>query len=132
MRRRLTKEEVMTIRVLEEKGVPKRSIARQLGVSEGTVRYQLKAGDKEDGRQGKPELAAAVGSVSERWMEDRRVGSRPVHVQEPHKSLVSAYGYTEPYLSKPRYVRRRWGRPPIRTYRRVDTVPGAQSQTDWG
>jgi len=132
MRRRLTKEEVMTIRVLEEKGVSKRSIARQLGVSEGTVRYQLKAGDKEDGRQGKPELAAAVGSVIERWMEDRREGSRPVNVQELHEQLVSAHGYTGSYRSVLRYVRRRWGRPPIRTYRRVETVAGAQSQTDWG
>ncbi len=31
-----------------------------------------------------------------------------------------------------RFVRARYPRPKIRTYRRVETPPGAQSQTDWG
>jgi hypothetical protein len=29
-----------------------------------------------------------------------------------------------------RYVRSRFARPPMRTYRRVETPPGAQEQTD--
>ena len=32
----------MTIKTLAHKGVPKRAIARQLDLSEGTVRYHLK------------------------------------------------------------------------------------------
>jgi transposase len=46
--------------------------------------------------------------------------------------LVEEHGYEGSYKSVVRYVRSRWGRPAIRTYRRVETPPGAQSQTDWG
>lgn len=38
---RLRREEVVTIQVLAEKQLPQRAIARQLGVTEGTVRYHL-------------------------------------------------------------------------------------------
>ena len=30
-----------------------------------------------------------------------------------------------------RYVRRHWPKPKLRTFRRVETPPGAQSQVDW-
>jgi hypothetical protein len=41
MERRLRREEAMTIRVLHERGVSNRAIARQLGVHENAVRYRL-------------------------------------------------------------------------------------------
>lgn len=59
-------------------------------------------------------------------------GDRPINVHELHDHLVRAHGYIGSYKSVLRYVRSRWGPPPIRTYRRVETPPGAQSQTDWG
>ena len=37
---RLRPEDVVTIVVLQERGTPKRAIARTLGVTEGAVRYQ--------------------------------------------------------------------------------------------
>ena len=49
-----------------------------------------------------------------------------------HEHLVVEHGYGGSYKSVLRYVRRRWGSPKIRTWRRVETPPGAQSQTDWG
>lgn len=130
---RLSQEEVVTIGVLKEKGVPQREIARQLGVTEGSVRYHLRraAEGVEDGRQDKPQLADVVSAVIERWVEDHGA-ERPVNVRELFDHLCSAHGYRGSYKSVLRYVRRRWGQPPIRTYRRVETVPGAQSQTDWG
>lgn len=44
-----------TIRVLARKGQTNSEIARTLGVSEGTIRYQKKrlAEDREDGRTGR-------------------------------------------------------------------------------
>ncbi len=42
MPRRLRKEEIVTIRVLAEKGQNHCQVARSLGVSEGTVRYHLR------------------------------------------------------------------------------------------
>jgi len=41
-------------------------------------------------------------------------------------------GYEGSYKSVVRWVRARYGRPKVRTYRRVETPPGAQTQTDWG
>jgi hypothetical protein len=40
--------------------------------------------------------------------------------------------YHGSYQGVLRYVRARFGRPRIRTYRRVETVPGSQCQSDWG
>ena len=48
MGRRLREEEVMTIRVLHERGCSNRGIARTLGVDEKAVRYRL--GRLRDGR----------------------------------------------------------------------------------
>ena len=57
---------------------------------------------------------------------------RPVNVRELFEHLVSEYGYGGHYRSLLRYVRARYPKPKIRTYRRVETPPGAQVQTDWG
>jgi len=53
---RLSEEEVVTIRVLAEKGQNHCQIARTVGVSEGTVRYHLRRAVEgaEDGRKAKP------------------------------------------------------------------------------
>ena len=130
---RLSKEEIVTLRVLGEKGLRKTEIAEALGVSEGTVRYHLKraAQGARDGRGNKERLAARVGDWIEAWMERRRDNRRPVNVQELHEHLVEETGYTGSYKSVLRYVRGRYGKPRLRTYRRVETPPGAQSQTDW-
>ncbi len=50
---KLTKDEIVTLQVLNEKGKSKRAIARQLNVSEGAVRYHLRrqAVSASDGRR---------------------------------------------------------------------------------
>lgn len=131
---RLTCEEVVSIQVLSTKQVPKRQIARQLGVSEGSVRYHLRktASGRQDGRRSKVMRADPLAAAIEHWWQQRLGGQRPPNAQELHQHLVEEHRYEGSYRSVLRYVRRRWGRPPIRTYRRVETPPGAQSQTDWG
>jgi transposase len=59
---RLRREEIVTIEVLAERGESRRSIARRLGVSEGTVRYHLRQQGEEvvDGRSEKPFRAEAA------------------------------------------------------------------------
>jgi len=130
----LTREEVVTIQVLSAKGLPKRQIARELQVAESTVRYHVHRGltGAVDGRAGKPRRADELAGAIEAWMELRSQSGRPPNVKELHEHLVSELGYAGSYKSVVRWVRSRWGRPPIRTYRRVETPPGAQSQTDWG
>jgi transposase len=132
---RLSHEEVVTIQVLSEKRVPSRAIARQLGVAESTVRYHLERArtGAVDGRKARqPFEAAAFESAIDAWAAEHAGGERPVNAKDLHDHLVRTCGYTHSYKSVLRYVRHRFGRPRIRTYRRVETVPGAQSQTDWG
>ena len=65
-------------------------------------------------------------------MADWEGRDRPVNIRDLHEHLVVEYGYTGSYKSVLRYIRHKFPRAKIRTYRRVETPPGAQSQTDWG
>ncbi|MFC1482587.1 IS21 family transposase, partial [Myxococcota bacterium] len=130
---RLRKEEIVTISVLAEKGETKSAIARVLGVCEGTVRYHLKrlTEGKRDGRQDKPRKAEAVRDEIAHWYEARKDDPRPVNVLDLYEWLVAEHHYEGSYKSVLRFVRAEYPKPRIRTYRRVETPPGAQSQTDW-
>jgi transposase len=129
---RLRAEEVVTIRVLAEKGTSHCQIARTLGVSEGTVRYHLRRVGAEDGRRRQPRRAEGLAEVIRSWVDGRQGERRPANVRELHEHLVVEYGYAGSYNSVRRYVRSHYPRRKVRTYRRVETPPGAQSQTDWG
>jgi len=131
---RLSREEVVTIEVLAQKGQNNSEIARTLGVSEGTVRYHRRRADAgaEDGRRDKPFAAAAQAAVIAAWMEAHQDGKRPANIEELYDHLVEEHAYAHSYRSVLRYVRAKYPRPRIRTYRRVETPPGAQTQTDWG
>jgi transposase len=130
---RLTREEVVSIQVLASKGVARRAIARQLGVTEGAVRYHLRRRGVRDGRGGKSWKAAERAEEVKAWWQAKEdEGGRPPNVLELHEFLIAEHGYTGSYQSVRRYVRDRFGPAPIRTYRRTETPPGAQTQTDWG
>jgi len=130
MAKRLSEEEVVTIRTLAAKGQNNCEIARTLGITEGAVRYRLgKAADGEDGRA-KSHYAERFAAVVDWWHEEHE-SDRPVNVKELYEFLVTHHGYERSYRSLLRYVRNRYPKPKIRTYRRVETPPGAQSQTDW-
>lgn len=131
---RLRREDVVTIQVLSEKGQNHCEIARVLGITEGTVRYHLRRAQAQagDGRKEKVFLAESYALVIAGWFEAHADRPRPVNLQELYEHLVREHGYAGSYPSVVRYVRARYPRPPLRTYRRVETPPGAQSQTDWG
>lgn len=130
---RLRREEVVTIGVLTEKGKSKSSIARTLGVVEGTVRYHLKRASEGavDGRKNKTRKADKVAGLIDEWMRWNSSEKRPVNVKELHEYLVTTHDYDGEYKSVLRYVRAKYPMPKVRTYRRVETPAGAQSQTDW-
>jgi transposase len=131
---RLRREEIVTIGVLAEHGQPNTVIAEQLGVTESTVRYhrrRLEAGAT-DGRKNRPYKALEHAEAIEAWMKGHEEGERPANLAELYDHLVERCGYAGSARGLRRYVRWRYGRPAIRTYRRVETPPGAQSQTDWG
>lgn len=134
MGRRLTKEEVVTIEVLARRGVSNREIARRLGVAESSVRYRVKrAGQSEpDGRADKPFKAETCADPIAVWHQAHADDARPVNVRELYEHLVADHRYEGTYRSVVRFVRAKYPKPRRRTYRRVETPPGAQAQTDWG
>ena len=59
----------MTIKTLAAKGLPKRAIARQLGLTEGTVRYHLRrlASGAIGGRSRQQRLASGYAEAIAHW-----------------------------------------------------------------
>ncbi len=80
----------MTIQVLHERGLSKRTIGRHLHVDERTVRYQLRreAKGRPDGRRDKPFRAEALAGVIEQWMAEAEQGRGGVNLQVLYERLV--------------------------------------------
>ena len=129
---KLSLEARMSIKVLSEKGVSNREVARLLNVSEGTVRYHRRrqAAGIEDGRRKQRRKAEACRPAINAWLEARGE-SAPSNVAELHHWLVAEQGYSGSLRSLQRYVREAWPPPPRRARRRIETPPGAQAQADW-
>ena len=137
---KLTKEQIMVVtEMVHDERASIRQVARQLGVTEGAVRYHMRKSEappRPDGRANKPTAVRgfeeAVDALLER-LDDRRVTGegRPVQARTIFELLQRDYGYTGSYRGVVRHLRRRFGVPPVRAYRRVETPPGVQSQHDW-
>lgn len=128
----------MTIEVLQQRGQSQRQTARILGVSEGAVRYHLRRArdGTADGRQ-KPSRIEQLGlaeAVAHWWQAQAEVlgQERPPSVLLLQEFLRDEYGYKGSYKSVRKFVRACYGRPPVRPFRRIETPPGAQTQSDWG
>jgi hypothetical protein len=133
---KLTREHIVTIEVLPQRGQSQRSTAGIRGVSEGTVRYHLRRTQEAvtDGRQ-KPSLIEQLGlaaAVAHGWQAQILGQERTPSVQLLHEFLPAEHGSDGSSKSVPKFVRARYGRPPVRPFRRVETPVGAQSQSDWG
>jgi transposase len=122
----------MTIEILHERGLSNRAIARQLGVSEHTVRYRLRrqAAGMVDGRSRKVCSAEPWAEAIGVWMREAKAG-RGVNLQALYERLAAEHGYAGSYKAVQRFVRARYPRPKLRVRRRVETPPGAQAQADW-
>jgi len=131
MERRLRQEEVVTIQVLYERGMPKRQIARQLGIDEKAVRYRLGrlASGARDGRSEKVFAAEPWTAAIDHWLGE--ASQRGVNLVALYEWLVAEHGYAGTYKAIQRYVRAKYPRPRLRVRRRVETPPGAQAQADW-
>lgn len=121
----------MTIKTLASKGLAKRAIARQLSLSEGTVRYHLRriAAKASDGRARQVRRAAAHQEAIAHWMSARGEGA--LNVAALHEWLIREHGYGGSLRSVQRFVAEQYPLPPIRARRRIETPPGAQAQVDW-
>jgi len=135
---KLTREHIVTIEVLHQRGQPHTRTARALGVSEGTVRYHLRRArdGAADGRR-KPSRIERLGldQVVAHWWHaqaEHTGGERPPGVLALYEFLRDEHGFDGSYKSVRKFVRSRFGKPRLRPFRRVETPPGAQTQSDWG
>ena len=91
---KLRPAEIVTIQVLSDKGVPNAEITRQLGVTEGTVRYHVHraALGALEGRRQKLLKAAKHSAIIDTWFRDPEEGStlttRSLNVCERFDHLV--------------------------------------------
>jgi transposase len=138
MARQLEPEEIVTLQVLKQCGQSNVQIAQTLGVSEGTVRYQLRTADKPDGRRNKPYKAEPLAQVIAHWISSNQPDADPDRPQRPanvhvlHDWLCAEHDYQGSYRATLRFVRKHYPAPRLRPFRRVETPPGAQAQVDWG
>lgn len=135
---KLNTEEIVTLQVLKDKGESNRAIARRLGIGESVVRYHLhrKAVGAEDGRKQQASLIEKLGliNVVDRWwtsqIETLPEGRSP-NIHRLWCLLTEEYEYTGSYKSVQKYVRRLFPAAKLRAFRRIETPPGAQTQSDW-
>ena len=136
---KLTESCVEALGEMNRLGTSVRKLALWMGVSEGAVRYRLRrrrSGEVGDGRALQPTaLDGYEGAVEEiqRSLGDGRLTGegRPVEVREIYELLCLDYGYRGSYQAVVRHLRRRYGAPRQRAFRRVETAPGVQAQHDW-
>jgi predicted transcriptional regulator len=128
---KLTREQIVTIEVLHQRGQSAIQTAQILGVTEGAVRYHLRRAREAatDGRQ-KPSRIEQLGLAEAvaRWWQAQveNLGQeRPPSVQTLHEFLRAEHGYDGSYQSVRKFVRARYGRPRVRPFRRIETPPGA-------
>jgi transposase len=131
------KEEIVTMDILRRQGETNQAIAARLGITEGAVRYHLKrlAQETKDGRS-KLSLIEQLELVQvvEHWWNfqlEQLAKDRSPNVKELWTFLSDNYRYTGTYKSVQKYVTKHFTKPPKRPFRRVETPPAAQAQSDW-
>lgn len=134
---KLSKEEIVTLKVLRLKGETNQAIADRLGISEGAVRYHLKR-EAEEAWDGRRKLSLIeqlqLVEVVDHWWQDQVASlstGRPPSVHQLWSYLVDEYGYRGSYKSVLKFARSRFPEPAKRPFRRIETPPAAQVQSDW-
>jgi transposase len=135
---KLSKDAIVTIQILNQHGESHCGIARRLRVSEGTVRYHLKRAAMAaiDGRD-KESLIVQRGlaEVVRAWWtaeSEALPEGRPPSGEALWEFLRLEHAYSGSCKSVRKYLRAHFPRPKLRPFRRIETPPGAQCQTDWG
>lgn len=130
---KLSEEDKVVIRSMQNKDISNRRLASLFGVDEGAIRYHRKRENKPDGRKNKQQKAEALSTVIDAWLETNKpeTGRRP-NAFELWSYLADVYGYTGSHKSIVRYLNKHLPPEKMRPRRRVETPPGIQAQADWG
>jgi len=133
---KLNKEEVVTIEVLRLKGETNQAIVARLGITEGTVRYHLRRQVQQasDGRK-KISLIETLQLVDvvDHWHADQLENfpqGRSPNSNSLWTLLVDEYAYPGSYKSVRSFVRECYPVAPKRPFRRIETPPAAQVQSE--
>jgi hypothetical protein len=136
---KLSPEDLVTLKILDDKGQSHAQIARTLGVTEGAVRYQLRrqADRVPDRRRGKSRKADPLAQVLDHRARGDPPPSEagpagPINVPASHDFLVAEHQYRGSYRSALRLAHARHPEPRLRPFRRVETPPGARDRGDRG
>jgi hypothetical protein len=135
---KLTREQIVPIKALHQRGQSASQAARILGVSEGSVRYRprrARDGARDGRRQpSRIEQFDLAEVVAHGWQTqaDLLGDGRPPNAQLLHELLRAEHRYDGSSKSVRMFVRARYGTPLVRPFRRVETLPGIQTQSDWG
>jgi len=136
---KLFERDLVAAEVLVGNGKSVRSVAKDLGVDESTLRYRLERRRQGavDGRTQQAEACSPFEDVIQAWIERQPWDStdghdRPESIKSLYEQLASEHGYSGSYKAVQRFVRRRAPTPRVRPVRRVETRPGTQAQVDWG
>ena len=116
----------MTLETPARKGVTNRQIARLLGVTESTGRYQLRhrASGATNGRARQEILAARFREAIDAYLDGTR-GKSPANAVGLHACPITEHHYPGSLRSAQRYVRQAFPPPGLRARRRVETPPNA-------
>jgi transposase len=78
--------------------------------------------------------AVGLADATRQWWDAQQAelaDERPPSIESLHAWLQAEHGYEGSYKSVRKFVRRYFPAPKRRPFRRIETPPGAQSQTDW-
>lgn len=116
-------------------GLSNCELARQLGVSEGTIRYHRgKERNKKDGRKERYSEVSRFEPQIKQWVEYNCSSDRKNRdtVKSLYQILSDFHGFTLSYDALRRYIRKRYPQLIPKSYRiRVETPPGKMTQVDW-
>lgn len=135
---KLGRAQVMVAQEMIDRGVAVRQVARQVGVTEGALRYRLqRPAAAPDGRRERVTALdgwdARVTAVLERFGDARVTAASDTRCEarQVYDVLVREDGFAGSYQAVRRYLRRRFGPAPVQAVRRVELPPGVQAQHDW-
>jgi transposase len=133
----LSKDDIVSILTLQKLGESNRALARRFGVTENTIRYHKhRSSNPKQDRRKRLSLIDRLGlaPVVDYWWNTTKnllPEDRAPSGEELWSHLVEDYEYKGSQKSVRKYVRSHFPKAKLRAFRRVETPPGAQTQTDW-
>ena len=121
----------LSLKALYEEGVPKKTMARRLGIDVRTVRSWIKKIESGDSDESEPSMAARQSKLDgHRDLIDAMV-DRGCSAIQIHRELCGRDDFDASYETVKRLVRKLRLKPP-ECFKRLTFEPGSEAQVDFG